>query len=77
MTTRELLLVAKARRLSQSGEGAEARANAGLSLSEVADAIGLSPSALSRWEHAERTPRGTRAAAWAELISELEAERVA
>lgn len=68
-----VVLLAKARRLAESGEGAAARVAAGLSLSEVADAIGVSPSALWRWEHGERSPRGDRAVAWARLVAELAA----
>lgn len=71
MTPQHLVLLAKARRLAESGEGANARIAAGLSLRETADAIGVSPSALWRWEHGERSPRGLRAVAWARLVDEL------
>lgn len=71
MNSHDLLLLAKARRLSESGEGAKARIAADLSLSEVAGAVGVSPSALWRWEHGERSPQGARAVAWARLIDDL------
>lgn len=72
MIESEILLVARARHLAKSGEGARIRAAADLSLGEVATAIGVSVPALWRWEHGERSPRGERAAAWARLLSELQ-----
>lgn len=44
---------------------------AGLSLREVADAVGISPSTLWRWEERERAPRGAAAVAWVRLLDEL------
>lgn len=72
MTNAEILLVARARRLATSGDGMRIRTAADLSLSEVADAVGISVSALWRWEHGERAPRGAPAAAWARLLDELD-----
>lgn len=74
MDSQHLVLLVKARRLSESGDGARARIAAGLSLREVADAVGVSPSALWRWEKGERSPRGDRATAWAQLIADLARE---
>lgn len=73
MTTRDVLLIAKARRLSQSGEARNLREAAGLSIREVAGAIGGSPSAVWRWENGQRQPRGQAAAAWARLLEDLRA----
>jgi transcriptional regulator with XRE-family HTH domain len=72
MENRDLLLIARARRLSVTGEARKLREQAGLSLREVADAIGASPSALWRWENAQRTPRGAAAVAWGELLRDLD-----
>ena len=74
MDHRNVLLIAKARRLASTGSGARARESAGLSLSEVATAVGVSTSTLWRWEHGERRPRGPRAAAWAQLVDDLTRE---
>lgn len=71
MTTRDLLLIAKARRLSRSGEARTLREAAGLSIREVAGAIGGSPTAVWRWENGQRAPRGETAAAWAHLLEQL------
>jgi transcriptional regulator with XRE-family HTH domain len=71
MDNRELLLVAQARHLCASGKALELRLSAGLSIREVAEAIGVSPTAVWRWERGERAPRGAAAAAWAQLLRDL------
>jgi transcriptional regulator with XRE-family HTH domain len=56
--------LARARQLGPSGAGRALRRAAGLSLQDVAQALGVSISALSRWERAERRPRRDAALAW-------------
>lgn len=68
-TQRALLLVA-AKRAARSGEGAQLRADAGLSLAEMSSALGVSVSTVFRWEHGTE-PHGDRAVAWAELLQLL------
>ena len=63
----------EARRLAATGDGKTIREAAGLSLGEVAGVLGLSVSALFRWEAGERVPRGERAVAWAEFLDQLAA----
>lgn len=73
MDNHDLLLLATARRHAATGHGYAIRIRAGVSLREMADAIGLSHAALWRWERGERVPRrGPAASTWARLIAELE-----
>jgi transcriptional regulator with XRE-family HTH domain len=70
-------MLARARTLATSGAGLRQRTSAGLSLREVAQAVGVSPSTLWRWERGERAPRGKAAIAWASLLSDLDRNRLA
>ncbi|MCU1591669.1 MAG: hypothetical protein JWP11_2925 [Frankiales bacterium] len=71
MTSHEIVLLVRVRRLAKSGEAQALRLAAGLSLREVADAVGISHSNLWRWEAGKRAPRGPAAVAWARLLDEL------
>jgi len=64
--------LAAARRLAACGEAHRIREAAGLSLAEVAGAVGISIAALSRWETGHRRPSGAPAVAWARLLAKLE-----
>jgi DNA-binding transcriptional regulator YiaG len=75
VNAKQTLKLVEARRLAASGDGKSIREAAGLSLHEVADPIGLSISALFRWEAGQRIPRGERAVAWAEFLGQLAATR--
>ena len=75
MNAKQALKLVEARRLAASGEGKTVREAAGLSLYEVADVLGLSVSALFRWENGERVPHGERAVAWCEFLQQLDAAR--
>lgn len=66
--------LAEAVRLSRTGEARQVREAAGLGVSDVARACGVSPSAVSRWETGARTPKGAAAVAWARLTRSLRAE---
>lgn len=73
--TKQLLRLTAARRYSATGAGRTIRQRAGLSLQEVADAIGTHIGTLSRWETGDRKPRSSEAAIrWAELLADLERE---
>lgn len=74
MTNRDLLLLARARRLASTGEARRLREQAALSLREVADAVGMPHTTLWRWENGQRTPHGAKASAWALLLDELKAQ---
>jgi transcriptional regulator with XRE-family HTH domain len=71
MTNEELVSLTRVRRLASTGEAQALRLGAGLSLREVAAAVGISHSNLWRWEAGQRTPRGRAALAWAVLLAEL------
>jgi DNA-binding transcriptional regulator YiaG len=75
MNAKQTLKLVEARRLAASGDGKTIREAVGLSLYEVADVLGLSVSALFRWERNERTPHGERAVAWVEFLDQLAAAR--
>jgi transcriptional regulator with XRE-family HTH domain len=67
----ELEHVVWIRRLAQNGGARAIRQGAGISLSEAARAIGVTPGAVSRWERGQRTPRMNEAQRWAELLRRL------
>jgi len=71
MTTRQMIELTEARRLLRSGEARRIRVAAGLSQPEIARTIGVSPSAISRWETGSRRPTGEPALAFAELLTSL------
>jgi len=56
------------RGLARTGRLAEVRADAGLSQSDVARALRVNQSAVSRWESGKARPRGRHAVALRELI---------
>jgi DNA-binding XRE family transcriptional regulator len=47
------------------------RAQAGVSLAEMAEPIGVAPSTILRWERGERVPHGAAAVRYGELLDEL------
>lgn len=72
MSPTEVLLVSRARRFAASGEGQRRRLTANLSLREFATAIGVSHTALAKWETGVQAPRGPQAVAGAEFVLDLE-----
>lgn len=75
-TTRDLTqaaAVADVRARLQDGRAKTVREASGLSQSEVARAIGVHASALSRWEAGSRAPRGDAALRLGRLLDRLEA----
>jgi DNA-binding transcriptional regulator YiaG len=71
MDERSALKLVRARQLAATGEGKTVREAVGLSLHETAGVMGVSVSALFRWENGERVPRGDRAVAWADFLGKL------
>jgi DNA-binding transcriptional regulator YiaG len=69
------LLIMEARDAASSGKGERLRQAAGLSQGELADAIGVTPACVSRWEAGIRRPRGDAAVRYARALREL-AERL-
>ena len=71
MNSDQALQIAKVRRLLASGDARRARTATGLSLTEVASVLGVSPAAVSRWETGPRRPTGRAALAYGRLLAEL------
>ena len=63
--------LATVRALAASGTARSIRLEARLSLSEVADQIGVSTSTVFRWEQGQRKPKGQPALRYGALLAEL------
>jgi transcriptional regulator with XRE-family HTH domain len=61
------------RRLARNGSARIIREGAGLSASEIARELGVSPAAVSRWERGQRVPRGIVAEQSAQILRKLNA----
>lgn len=71
MTPDELVRLSNARALTRTGVARSIRLAAGLSLSEVAEPIGVAPVTVWRWERGERQPQGAAAVRYGELLEAL------
>lgn len=71
MTVKQAIALAEIRRLVKSGEAGQRRRNSPLSGADVARVVGVTPAAVSRWEHGQRLPTGAAALAYAKLLHEL------
>jgi len=67
----ELLSIAMVRRLAANGSARAIREAAGLSISEVARDLGVTPSAVSRWERGLRRPHGQPATDYLKILEGL------
>lgn len=63
--------LADARGLVRSGQGRRARERAGVSLEELAAAVGVSVVELMAWELREREPEGAAAADYVRVVRRL------
>ena len=70
-TTADTVKLTKIRVLAGTGAARSIRKGAGLSLSEVAKPVDVSPTTIFRWETGERTPRGEPALRYLELLEGL------
>jgi transcriptional regulator with XRE-family HTH domain len=70
--TDRLLAAAAARAALREGRLRELRERHGFSQRELAEAVGVHESALSRWESGERVPRTDAAARLAAVLRALE-----
>jgi DNA-binding transcriptional regulator YiaG len=61
----------KVRGLARSGAARLIREGAGLSLGEVARAVGVAKTTVFRWERGDRRPRGDKAIAYGQLLTDL------
>jgi DNA-binding transcriptional regulator YiaG len=69
--TADAVALSKARALARSGAARSVRLAAGLSLSEMARPVEVSPTTIFRWENGERVPRGEPALRYLELLERL------
>jgi DNA-binding transcriptional regulator YiaG len=67
----DLQELTRLRALLRSGAAKSIRTAAGLSLGEVADALGTSKTSVLRWERGERIPRGGLALDYWRLLRTL------
>ena len=74
MTAQDLLLLAAARQYAATGSGKRIREAAGLSMADVAEAIGVAEPTIWRWEQGKARPRRNAATIrWADLLRQLQA----
>ena len=69
----DVTLLADARRMAGSGEARALRLAAGLTLEEIAGAVGVTRQAVAAWETGERRPRGENARRYGEALRGLRA----
>jgi transcriptional regulator with XRE-family HTH domain len=74
MTPDELVRMARCRDLASSGKAREIRAQARLSLAELAQACGIDEGTLSRWERGQRRPRSAVALRYLDVLDALQSE---
>jgi transcriptional regulator with XRE-family HTH domain len=70
----ELQAVVRGRRLGREGRGRFLREAAGLSLRDLAHAVGVDVATLSRWERGVARPRHAAAVRWVAACDEIERE---
>lgn len=70
MTT-SVLAAADARRWAKDGTARRLRETAMLTQAEVAEIVGVTPAAVAAWEAGHRTPSGTPARRYGELLRRL------
>ncbi len=70
-TAEELLASVRARQLPPPGERRNIRQRAGLTLRQVAEAVGVDAVSVMRWEQGS-TPRPSRAPAYKQLLIDLD-----
>lgn len=75
MTPEQLRTVGELRHLAVTGEARALRQSLHIGLRELARVIGVSPSALSRWETSINLPRGEHALRWADALGVQPATR--
>ena len=69
--TRTAQQLARVRQMARSGQARRIRQAALLSQAEIAAHVGVSASAVARWEGGSRMPHGEEAILWLELLTSL------
>ncbi len=75
MDSREIVRLVAARTYAAEGTGRSIRRASGLTMSEVATAVGVSEPTICRWEQGQSRPRGIPAVRWADLLTELDGRK--
>ena len=75
-STSRLLLLAKTRTRVADGSAKALRQRYGLSLTEIAEGLSISPTTVWRYERGDRVPRGDVAVRYGQLLSDLAALEV-
>ena len=68
MSPEDLRRISAVRTLIANGEARAERQRRRLTLREIADTIGSSPSTVHRWEQGATAPRGAYALRWADAL---------
>ncbi len=71
MTVEELAEVARVRRMCRSGEAASIRHRAGMTLDEVASAVGVSHVAVHSWENGKKRPGDVSALKYGRVLDAI------
>ena len=69
MNRRDLTLIAETRTSLADGSARRDREAAGVRVSEVAAVVGVSPQAVSQWEHGRRVPATAHALAYGKALA--------
>jgi DNA-binding XRE family transcriptional regulator len=69
--THDPVALVRVRRLASSGVAKKRREDAGLSIADIAEAIGVSATTVFRWENSLRRPTGEAALRYGRLLDEL------
>jgi DNA-binding transcriptional regulator YiaG len=73
MATTSAERLARARHIAASGEARRCRQQAGVTLHEIAEDLGVNTMTVWRWENGKRRPRGEAALKYVALIDKLAA----
>ena len=68
----EVQQVVERRHLPDTEERRRLRIEAQLNLDDIAELVGVTASAVSRWERGTRTPTGSRRVAYVAILRELD-----
>jgi transcriptional regulator with XRE-family HTH domain len=71
MDVQSVVDLSRVRQLTRSGAARSVRIAAKLSLSDIGDAVGVTPSTVFRWENGQRAPRGEAALRYVALLDRL------
>lgn len=71
LTGEDMVLAQQGREMARTGAARVLREGAGVTVEDMARAIGASVRSLIRWEHGDVLPRARHGAAWARILREL------